>query len=510
MLERDREFDTQRLTVVELCRTRVISIALGILGIVAAGLLVVWLVRLLAGPRFAELAVSSSPDGAMVLVDGQYRGVTPITLTNLGAGAHSLKLTKHGFQDWSQAIELAPGKDQVAAVLAPLPKASLSVYSVPSGAWVYIDSEPAGQTPVESRTVSAGTHQVRIQAANYVTWQQEVQVEPGQKAKVEEDLASRVAEYYLGQIQGDPQDLTTYTELAHHYLLEQDFEKALSTFERGLALAGQPGADRDKVRRLHQELLKVYRAQFEFGDADDLSELRPKLIELLRKAISLAPHDIETYRTLAACYRASGRHADVLELFEKALEKEPKFAEAYLELSQIYLLQRDAENAKKCLERAVEAKPENPVAHFGLAGLIFATRDGPPEPRELETIITHLQAALKNVKGRSARTTVRRQLLRAMAGAHRLDEADRLMHASLEQAEDKAEKAEILSQLATAYRFASQPDKAIEILKKIPTLASYDDVLAEVQEDPADLEEGRALRRLDKLITRLRKRRKRP
>ena len=43
-------------------------------------------------PATGELQVTSTPEGAQVLVDGQARGVTPLTLTDVAPGRHSVEL----------------------------------------------------------------------------------------------------------------------------------------------------------------------------------------------------------------------------------------------------------------------------------------------------------------------------------------------------------------------------------------------------------------------------------
>ncbi len=68
---------------------------------------VVWLEKITS--RASELSVTTSPDGATVLVDDQTRGVTPLSVSDIPAGDHSLSITSSGFLARSLKIKTTPG-----------------------------------------------------------------------------------------------------------------------------------------------------------------------------------------------------------------------------------------------------------------------------------------------------------------------------------------------------------------------------------------------------------------
>lgn len=73
------------------------------------------------------LEVTSEPPGAMVVIDRQIRGRTPLVLTELKPGKHLLRVS-HGeqFHPYSQEVRLEEGKTEVCHVLlAPLSQTSL-------------------------------------------------------------------------------------------------------------------------------------------------------------------------------------------------------------------------------------------------------------------------------------------------------------------------------------------------------------------------------------------------
>jgi hypothetical protein len=56
-----------------------------------------------------SITVTSVPTGASVFLDGQFRGVTPLTLNDLPAGSHSVTMRGEGFQDVISAVEVTAG-----------------------------------------------------------------------------------------------------------------------------------------------------------------------------------------------------------------------------------------------------------------------------------------------------------------------------------------------------------------------------------------------------------------
>jgi tetratricopeptide (TPR) repeat protein len=64
------------------------------------------------------LTIKSAPPGADVAVDGEPRGQTPLTLKDLGAGGHPVRLTLVNYLDWTGFVEIE--EDKTAALDVPL------------------------------------------------------------------------------------------------------------------------------------------------------------------------------------------------------------------------------------------------------------------------------------------------------------------------------------------------------------------------------------------------------
>jgi serine/threonine protein kinase len=130
------------------------------------------------------LVVSTNPSGVPVIVDGQPRGNTPLTL-ELAAGAHRLELATEGEP---RIIPFTLTAGSTVAQTIELPKAvpltgQLVVRSEPPGARVTIDGTPSGTTPATVEQLAPGTHSVTLQTdLSSVT--QEVTIEPGATASL--------------------------------------------------------------------------------------------------------------------------------------------------------------------------------------------------------------------------------------------------------------------------------------------------------------------------------------
>ena len=84
-------------------------------------------------PSTGSLSFTSSPSGASVYVDGTYRGITPITLSDQTTGSHTIRLSKTGYNDYSSTDTLYAGQSTaVGALLTPITKTPTVVTTWPT------------------------------------------------------------------------------------------------------------------------------------------------------------------------------------------------------------------------------------------------------------------------------------------------------------------------------------------------------------------------------------------
>ena len=98
----------------------------------------------LTGGETATLAFTSSPSGAEVYLDQQYRGTTPCTVSGVEPGGHALEFRLAGYDTWTSAVTVPAGESQYSAEL------SSSTGTVPVGTatepGVTATAEPASLT----------------------------------------------------------------------------------------------------------------------------------------------------------------------------------------------------------------------------------------------------------------------------------------------------------------------------------------------------------------------------
>jgi PEGA domain len=107
--------------------------------------------------------IESKPSGAQVTIDGQDKGMTPLS-TKVSAGAHVIEIASGGEprvipmsiesgQTFAQYLELTNGTSL----------GRLAVASTPTGAAILLDGQPHGTAPTEIPDIAAGEHELTLE-----------------------------------------------------------------------------------------------------------------------------------------------------------------------------------------------------------------------------------------------------------------------------------------------------------------------------------------------------------
>ena len=131
-----------------------------------------------------ELAVSSSPVGATVIVDGKEVGVTPASV-RLPAGAHVLEVRVGNAEPRVIPLTITAGViDRQYIELRDVAKTgTLSIRSEPSGARILIDGQPRGTTPATIGNLPVGDRTVVLELRGRKATQT-VKIAPGSTAQL--------------------------------------------------------------------------------------------------------------------------------------------------------------------------------------------------------------------------------------------------------------------------------------------------------------------------------------
>ncbi|MEI6293068.1 MAG: PEGA domain-containing protein [Methanomicrobiales archaeon] len=149
-------------------------------------------------PDTGDLQVSSSPSGASVYLNNNYRGITPpddsLDIVNLVPGSYTVSVKKSGYQDYATTVTIQAGKNvQMNAALQPASQsptvASAQISSAPGGADVYVNGAYMGITPLSFQKVQPGTYTIEIRMDGYTPYTTTGQVIAGQNIQLSASLS---------------------------------------------------------------------------------------------------------------------------------------------------------------------------------------------------------------------------------------------------------------------------------------------------------------------------------
>lgn len=116
-------------------------------------------------PLLGSLSVESIPRGSNVVVDGVSRGVTPLFITDIIEGTHSVVISKTGYQNYDSTVDVSANKNTtISATLNDICNVDIS-YS-PRNATLSIDGEICGNNGAYSYVGRGGYHLVKLTAGN--------------------------------------------------------------------------------------------------------------------------------------------------------------------------------------------------------------------------------------------------------------------------------------------------------------------------------------------------------
>jgi hypothetical protein len=136
------------------------------------------------GEPTGTLFVTSNPSGAMVMIDSEIRGTTPLELA-LASGEHLVMLQGDG-EPRTMPITISAGSQvshHVELSASNPPTGQLQVHSDPPGVRVSVDGVPQGASPALVSDLQPGEHEVALEGELGVV-RQRVIIEPGMTASL--------------------------------------------------------------------------------------------------------------------------------------------------------------------------------------------------------------------------------------------------------------------------------------------------------------------------------------
>jgi len=128
-------------------------------------------------PAFGKLSVSATPKGAKVFLSGQFKGRTPIILDKVLSGSYRLKVTQDLYEPLEEEIIVEDGMTNKQFIVLYPRFGTLIVTGSPTSAKIRINGKLAGNLPMANLHVATGLAKVEIEARDYHTHEQYINIE---------------------------------------------------------------------------------------------------------------------------------------------------------------------------------------------------------------------------------------------------------------------------------------------------------------------------------------------
>jgi len=203
-----------------------------------------------------SISARSTPDSALILIDGKEAGTTPATLSSIPIGSHEIEVKLSGHEDWKKSIIVKKDKEISLTAVLQLNIGSINIESFPGNAKLSLDGKEAGSTPKRLTDIVTGTHEVEVLLDGYVTWKKTIKV----KAEKEISLTANL-EKISGVIEIETDEPAKTTKIEKTIIpgtpeLERKPEKA----EKEIITASQEPkstTDNKKIQHTPGELIKL-------------------------------------------------------------------------------------------------------------------------------------------------------------------------------------------------------------------------------------------------------------
>ncbi len=220
-------------------------------------------------PDSAKLALDSNPQGAKITLNGSSYGVTPRTIDQIPGGTSTVELEYKGYKTYTKTMKLAAGQSaELTAELESIPS-SLTVYSRPTNARIYINNQYEGDSPVTLKDLKPGPYRLRAELDGFEPTARTINLE--RDSHIKEEL----------RMDGNCGDIEITTEPAGIKVFVDGHERGVTSFKKSetdrvsnpLAITMVPAGDHEIKLTNKQYFTQTFKITIE---KDETLTLHPK------------------------------------------------------------------------------------------------------------------------------------------------------------------------------------------------------------------------------------------
>jgi hypothetical protein len=145
--------------------------------------------------RTGSIIIKVSVPGARVELDGNELGLSPVRpVQAVSVGPHQLRVSKLGFSEHRETIQVLPAKTSDVKVELAALFAVLTVEANAQGARILLDGKPAGDAPLSNKEVLPGEHTIQVTAEGYLDYETKIRAVAGEAVGVSALLLAKPPE----------------------------------------------------------------------------------------------------------------------------------------------------------------------------------------------------------------------------------------------------------------------------------------------------------------------------
>ncbi len=140
-----------------------------------------------------SISVASDPQGAVVKVDGETRGNTPITVSGITAGKHLVEVSAPLHDTAYSTVSVSAGSVAPLVVTLTKLRGIALITSAPTGAVVTLDGINTGVTPLLVSDIDMGRYSVQLSLTGYQPKTYELEIDSTEPRQIHAELVSSTA-----------------------------------------------------------------------------------------------------------------------------------------------------------------------------------------------------------------------------------------------------------------------------------------------------------------------------